>query len=540
LAATGGRWKDSIMTRKTNNRDQSHSVNFELMEQRRMMSATLTNGTLSVIGTGGSDQITVTDDGAGHTVVRVNAATNTFNTAAINQITIDAQAGGDRVGLTGNKPATVIGGSGDDELLGGAGVETFFAGDGNDTVIGDAGNDIAFLGAGNDTFGWDPGDGSDKVEGQGGTDLLDFLGANVAEKIDISANGTRLKFFRDVGNITIDGNSLETVKFDALGGNDTITVNDLHATSVKTVNINLASILDGTTGDGAADVVNIKGTSGDDHITAASNGAGKVKVTGLAATVNVAELQSQAVTGDVINIDGLGGNDTIDAHGVAAGTVRKMVMSGSAGNDTITGSNGVDEMRGGDGNDSLEGKKGNDVKFGGNGNDTFEWDPGDGSDRLEGDAGKDTMEFDGSADPEIMELSANGARAKFTRNVGNIVMDLDNVERVEVNALGGNDKVSVKSISGTDVVENVFNGGDGNDTLIGGSRLDTLNGGNGNDSLVGGGGSDHLDGGAGNDTLNGNLADGSDDFAIDNVSGGAGNDSAVNGLLDVINLGADE
>jgi len=43
------------------------------------------------------------------------------------------------------------------------------------------------MGAGNDTFTWDPGDGNDTVEGQGGTDSLEFNGSNAAENIDVSA-----------------------------------------------------------------------------------------------------------------------------------------------------------------------------------------------------------------------------------------------------------------------------------------------------------------------------------------------------------------
>ena len=58
------------------------------------------------------------------------------------------------------------------------------------------------MGDGDDTFAWNPGDGSDTVEGQGGNDTLLFIGANVDEKIDISANGIRVAAFsRDVGNI---------------------------------------------------------------------------------------------------------------------------------------------------------------------------------------------------------------------------------------------------------------------------------------------------------------------------------------------------
>ena len=41
------------------------------------------------------------------------------------------------------------------------------------------------MGAGDDTFQWDPGDGSDVVEGQDGADSMLFNGANVAENFDV-------------------------------------------------------------------------------------------------------------------------------------------------------------------------------------------------------------------------------------------------------------------------------------------------------------------------------------------------------------------
>ena len=90
-------------------------------------------------------------------------------------------------------------------------------GDGNDTVIGGRGNDVALLGNGNDTFIWNPGDGSDIVEGQAGTDTLVFNGANVNENIDISANGSRVRLFRDVGNVTMDLNGVEHIQLATLG-----------------------------------------------------------------------------------------------------------------------------------------------------------------------------------------------------------------------------------------------------------------------------------------------------------------------------------
>src|SRR5215472_3981578 len=108
-------------------------------------------------------------------------------------------------------------GGGNDMIDAGGGDDVILAGAGNDTVIGGRGNDVALLGSGNDTFIWNPGDGSDVVEGQGGFDTLLFNGANVNENIDISANGSRALFTRDVANIAMDLNGIERIEFDARG-----------------------------------------------------------------------------------------------------------------------------------------------------------------------------------------------------------------------------------------------------------------------------------------------------------------------------------
>ena len=142
--------------------------------------------------------------------------------------------GGDDVITAGNGLANLIhltidGGAGNDTITGGDGNDTLLGGDGNDVVTGGRGNDTAQLGAGDDTFVWNPGDGSDIVEGQDGNDTLLFNGANVNETIDISANGGQARFTRDVANIIMDLNDVEHIQFNALGGADKITVNNLAA-----------------------------------------------------------------------------------------------------------------------------------------------------------------------------------------------------------------------------------------------------------------------------------------------------------------------
>ena len=95
-------------------------------------------------------------------------------------------------------------------------------------------------------------------------------------------------------------------------------------------------------------------------------------------------------------------------------------------------------------------RAGNDQLFGGAGLDTFIWNPGDGSDVIEGGTDADTLIFNGSAGAEIFAASADGSHLSFTRNLGNIVMDVNNVETLALNALGGADTVTVNDLTGTD------------------------------------------------------------------------------------------
>jgi len=223
--------------------------------------------------------------------------------------------------LFGGGAGTLSGGNGDDTLAGGPGAETLLGGNGNDSIDGNKGNDASFMGNGDDTFVWDPGDGSDTIEGQKGEDTMVFNGAGVAEKVDLTANGTRLKFFRDVANITMDTAGVERVDFNALGGADVVTVNDLSGTDVNEVNVDLAGTLGGNGGDGAADRVIVNGTNGDDTIDVNGTTAG-VQVSGLAATVGV--FHSEAAN-DRLEINTLAGTDAVSSAGLAAGVIQLFV-----------------------------------------------------------------------------------------------------------------------------------------------------------------------------------------------------------------------
>jgi Ca2+-binding RTX toxin-like protein len=343
--------------------------------QARFVHVRLEHGTLRIRGTRASDKIALRLKAGRPDILQVDVGDDgypdfSFRRRYIAKIAVDARAGDDVVRIdeangvfTDSIATTVDGGAGNDTLAGGAGAEKLLGGDGNDTIDGNGGNDLALMGTGDDTFVWDPGDGSDTVEGQAGSDTMRFNGAAAAEHIDLSANGNRLRFFRDVANITMDTNDVEIVDFNALGGADTITVNDLTGTDVHNVSADLAGTPGGSTGDGQTDSVIVNGTNGNDAITAAgSNGA--VSVTGLAATVSISNAEP---ANDTLAVNGLDGNDIVDGSALQASAI-KFAIDGGAGDDVLTGGAGNDSLFGRDGNDKLIGGPGLDLLDGGTGN----------------------------------------------------------------------------------------------------------------------------------------------------------------------------
>jgi Ca2+-binding RTX toxin-like protein len=403
-----------------------------------------------VNGGNGAEVFTVTANGERVRFDRVSPAPFSLDIGTIENLVVNMNGGNDSFSATGNLSAliqlTVDGGAGNDTILGGNGADTLLGGDGNDFVDGNQGNDVGLLGAGDDVFQWDPGDGNDTVEGQSGTDTLAFNGANIAEKIDISANGSRVRFTRDIANITMDLNGIERITFNALGGADNVVVNNLSGTHVTHVNVNLAGTPGGNAGDGQADTVTANATSGNEiiHISGAGSSA---SVVGLAAPVNITGAEG---ANDSLVVNGLGGNDSITATSLLAGVI-KLTLDGGAGHDTILGSQGADIILGGDGNDFALGDNGDDLALLGAGDDVFQWNPGDGSDTVEGQTGTDTLLFVGANISENIDISANGERVRFFRDVANIAMDLNDVERIDFRALGGADNIVVGDLSGTDV-----------------------------------------------------------------------------------------
>ena len=298
--------------------------------------ANVHNGTLEITGDRASDKLALRLAAGNPNTLQVDVGDDgtpdfSFDRSTFTAIHVQGGAGNDQIridqsnGTFTDEAVTLDGGSGDDTLLGGDGADVLIGGSGDDQVTGGRGADTAFLGSGQDTFTWNPGDGSDTVEGQDGRDAMQFNGANVNEQMSVSANGRRVRFTRDVGNITMDMNGIEDLNVRALGGADTLTVNDLTGTDLRSVNPDLGG------GDGAADTVIANGTANADHVHVGTAN-GDVIVSGLHTQVQVAGSES---ANDHVQVNTLDGNDTVST-GVGTSGPASVDIDGGAGSDAVT------------------------------------------------------------------------------------------------------------------------------------------------------------------------------------------------------------
>jgi Ca2+-binding RTX toxin-like protein len=451
--------------------------------------------TIEVNGGNGAEDFTITANGARVRFDRLDPAPFSLDIGTCENLALHANGGNDSLACTGNLAAliqiTADGGAGDDHLLGSNGADWLLGGDNNDFIDGQQGNDVALLGAGDDVFQWDPGDGNDTVEGQDGTDRLLFNGSNIGELFDASANGSRVRFTRDVGNVVMDLDDLETLELNALGGADTFTVNDLAGTDLTSINAALAAV--GGGGDAQPDTVNINGTTADDIITATLPG-GDLLITGLAVNVVVDGFEP---TIDTVRIEGLAGDDIVDASAVGAGSP-VLVLDGGTGNDILLGGAGNDNLTGGDNDDVLLGNGGADVLDGGTGDNIVIQ---DGINVTTG-----IVSVFGDALDNTITISRDAGGAILSNGVAIPGATVANTAVIRVFGMGGNDTIRFNEANGA-LPPAALYGGAGLDTLTGGSGSDLLFGGINNDTLLGEGGFDLLFGGSGNDTLTGGDGD---------------------------------
>src|SRR5262249_55089186 len=152
-------------------------------------------------------------------------------------------------------------------------------------------------------------------------------GADVDERMDISANGPRVRLTRDVGTVMMDLVGLEVLNVNAAGGADTVTVNDLTGTDVTNLNIDLSAA---GAADGQPDTVVVNGTTGDDAVLVAGDATG-ITVAGLAPQIQITGAEG---ANDRLTVQALAGEDGVDASGLAVGTIQ-FTADGGDGDDVL-------------------------------------------------------------------------------------------------------------------------------------------------------------------------------------------------------------
>jgi len=429
-----------------------------------------------------------------------------------------------------------------------AGINTLIGGDGNDRIIGSAndanslfgngGNDTIEGGGGNDTF--NGGAGADRMTGKAGNDLyiVDDLGDVLVESLSGGTDSVLAK----VSDYTLAGNT-EWLTLDSTIGSGigNSLANTLLGNSVANT-LNGGAGNDSLVGlggndyyivDSLTDIVVEANAAGTDSIEARVTGytlAGNTETLILGNSVaagfgnslanillgnSLANTLSGGIGSDTMDggagndfyiVDSLsdrvqesleinsgtpslnGGIDSVLAQVsgyTLAGNTEYLILDNGVGsgfgnslNNTILGNSIANTLNGDDGNDTIDGGAGNDTLIG-----------GAGADSLIGGAGADVYLIDNLGDKVFESLSGD---------IDTVISSVDftlsaNVERL---TLTGND--TLKGIGNSLA-----------NTLVGNSAANTLDGGLGNDSLVGGTGNDYY------------IVDSLTDIVVEGASAGA-------------------
>lgn len=504
------------------------------------------------------------------------------NVRAISAMTLNGGAGNDSVDASTSTTAiTLLGGDGNDTLIGGSASDSLDGGAGDDLLMGGQGKDTLSGGAGNDLFDdtvggnqFDGGDGNDAirvlgtwmlgtsgasttlrslevVQGAGASDVL--VGTSGADLFTVTANGVVVgdqvfQGFEKVqgglgqdtvtggadddqfgvssnGAVTAYGSTLQGFEFvSGGGGNDRLqgdnATNEAFTVGAAGVSVFGVSgmflnfkVLSGGNGNDSLIVSSVAGVSTVWTISRTNGGT----VAGLAfsdiETVRggrdddtFAILPSSSVA----RIEGGGGQNWLDysAFGTPV-SVNLKWLSGTGASSLM----GITAVQGGRGSDQLTGNGGNELLIGGEGDDTLNG--GDGNDTLIGGSGRDVLTggagFDCVTETRDSDMTLTNSSLSF----GGVSEDtLATVEKAFLSGGGSANAIDASAFTG----QTTLIGDSGNDTLTGGSVVDSLDGGAGNDLLSGRAGNDSLRGGTGDDVLDDSAAGGL-------LSGGEGTDT---------------
>lgn len=429
---------------------------------------------------------------------------------------ITAGTGDDTVnGLGGND--TLLGEVGDDLLDGGDGDDSLDGSDGSDTLIGGAGNDVTFGRLGNDLQQGGEGDdelwgaqGDDLLIGEAGADtMIGGVGDDVLIGIELDEStsddplaGPLLGQDTDEGDTMLGGFGDDTL----IAGNDDVATGDEGDDDFLIgdwiVEGSPATITDFTEGE---DVISIgyDETLTETEVSVAPNDAGDAVISFNGQVLAIATGAGDSLTADDIvlvaqdrapdpeptptdplllrgtegadSLSGTGGDETmlgLEGDDVLWGRGGDDVVFAGIGDDVATGALGNDRVYGSDGDDVVSGLWGDDLLRGGAGDDAIV--DTRGADTIFGDSGNDTILASGFLDEQALLTTALGAEAgetslqeafAATMTAANINYETDEDGQGDLINAGGRDDMVVFGLNDT------VTGGAGADTLLGGDWI---------------------------------------------------------------------
>ena len=442
-------------------------------------------------------------------------------------------------------------GYGDATIIGTFAVNTLNGTSGDDVFVGLGGNDTINTAAGNDTFVYAKGDGSDFIDEElGSTSEIDVLRLSnlVASDILLShvGNDLMIKINATGHQIEIDQHFWSTT---TNYGIERIDFAD--GTSWDRATINAAAWYRGTTGADTLSGSNFNDTfhggtgndtlnsttgsdtfiyasgDGNDFLNEDSGSTSEIDVLRLTNLLASDIVLSHVGTDLMLKVNSTGEQIEIDEHFYSTtsnyGIERIEFADGTSWDRTqinseawYRGTAGVDTMSGSNFNDTLHGAGGNDIFNTSTGSDTFVYASGDGNDLINEGTGStsdiDALRFTNLNASDItltrigtdlmVDINATGARIEVDEHFWSTTANWG-VERFEFadgtvwNLAQINSQAWYRGTSsGETITGSAFD-----DNIDGLAGNDTLNGSTGADQLVGGAGNDSLTGGTGDDTF---------------------------------------
>jgi Ca2+-binding RTX toxin-like protein len=369
----------------------------------------------------------------------------------------------------------VIGGLGNDVLVGNSLANTLTGGGGNDTLMGAAGNDTYL-------FDVDSPLGTDSLTDAVGVETISFAGSTAGAALSLGLTTTQIVS----SNLSLTLASATT--FDNLIGGDG--GDDLTGNSAAN-QLTGGAGNDTLTGGSGNDTYNYDADTPLGNDTLNESGGGIDTMTFATTTTRTITLNLSSTSFQTVNSNlGLTLTTTTGIESVMGGSLSDSITGNSLPN-TLTGNAGNDTLSGGGGNDTLTGGAGDDALLGGANDDKYVFD----ADVV---SGSDTIDESAGSGMDLLDFSLTTTLP--------IAVDISS-STLQTVASG---KLSLTIVSAATSIEN----------LTGGAMGDTLTGNDLGNILIGNAGNDTVTGAAGNDVyrFDTDTQQGSD--TIDDSTGG--------------------